>query len=58
MTLVNINSKQHTAIVNALLIAAAQYEADAETTKDLPRIADQFKAQAMEARSLADELEA
>lgn len=46
-------------IANALRVAAEQYERDAESIRDpaMARTVQQFKAQAVEVRAIADRLE-
>lgn len=47
-------------LVNALRLAALQYDKDVEIVASVPnygRLADSFKTQASEARKLADEIE-
>lgn len=44
-------------VINALNVAAKQYEQDADECADTPRIAQQFERQAAEARALVETLE-
>ena len=53
----NIENKHRQTITSALLIAAAQYRQDAETSGLKTRLGEQFLLQAAQARELAEVIE-